>query len=77
MRDARAARRTVSWTDFDAFDTKQLTVYPRADLRHRPRSSTDGKPIERLSLAAVLSLIRREHPNLAAQLDQDDHYVHF
>jgi hypothetical protein len=53
----------------------ELTVYPRGELRHRPRSSTDGKPIERLSLAAVLSLIDREHPDLAAELGQDD-YVH-
>lgn len=71
-------RRGNAWFDYlhlhvDAAFPVELTVYPRNDLRHRPRSSTDGKPIERLSLAAVLSLIRREHPNLAAELAQHDH----
>jgi hypothetical protein len=71
-------RRGNSWFDYlhlhvDASFPVELTVYPRGDLRHRPRSSTDGKPIERLSLAGVLSLIDREHPNLAAELAQDDH----
>jgi hypothetical protein len=71
-------RRGNTWLDYlhlhvDAEFPVELTVYPRGDLRHRPRSSTDGKPIERLSIAAVLSLIRREHPNLATDFIHDDH----
>ena len=27
MRDARAVRRTVSWTNFDAFDTSEQLFY--------------------------------------------------
>jgi len=71
-------RRGNTWFDYlhlhmDAAFPVELTVYPRGDLRHRPRSSTDGKPIERLTIAAVLSLIHREHPNLANELAQHDH----
>lgn len=40
----------------------EFTVYPRMDLRDRPRSSTDGKPIERKTLPTVRALIEREHP---------------
>ena len=41
----------------------ELTVYEPRDLRHRPRSSTDGKPIVRLSVKAVRALCEREHPD--------------
>lgn len=40
----------------------ELTVYPARELRFRPRSSTDGLPIVRLSCASLESLIAREHP---------------
>ncbi|AKT37012.1 hypothetical protein [Chondromyces crocatus] len=40
----------------------ELTVYEPRELRSRPRSSTDGKPIVRLSVGAVESLCEREHP---------------
>jgi hypothetical protein len=40
----------------------EYTVYPRFDLRERPRSSTDGKPIERKTLAALRAIIAKEHP---------------
>ncbi|MBX7193248.1 MAG: nucleotide-binding enzyme [Sandaracinaceae bacterium] len=40
----------------------ELTVHEPMALRHRPRSSTDGKPIVRLSPAAVRALCEREHP---------------
>ena len=37
----------------------ELSVYPISHRRLRPRSSTDGKPIERLSVAAVRELVGR------------------
>ncbi|MEM9067264.1 MAG: nucleotidyltransferase [Myxococcota bacterium] len=36
----------------------ELSVYPRADLRHRPRSSTDGQPIDRVSKKRLESVLR-------------------
>ena len=40
----------------DVFEL-ELTVYPRRDLRFRPRSSTDGKPIVRVKAHALEALI--------------------
>lgn len=40
----------------------ELTVYAPGELRQRPRSSTDGKPIHRLKATALAALIAREHP---------------
>ena len=42
----------------------ELTVYRPRDLGTRPRSSTDGKPIVRLSAGALRSLCAKEHPEL-------------
>jgi hypothetical protein len=42
----------------------ELTVYKPRDLRTRPRSSTDGKPIVRISAGALRSLCAKEHPEL-------------
>lgn len=39
----------------------EITVYPLRDLRIRPRSSTDGKPIVRFTAAALEKLIERDH----------------
>lgn len=39
----------------------ELTVYERRELRFRPRSSTDGKPIVRVPLHALRALLLREH----------------
>jgi RNA polymerase sigma factor (sigma-70 family) len=57
-RDARAARRNVSWTDFDAFDTKQ-------QLWSFARDESTGESDERAALVrnavhAVLSPKQRE-----------------
>jgi hypothetical protein len=41
----------------------ELTVHAPMALRHRPRSSTDGKPIVRLGPGAVRALCAREHPD--------------
>jgi len=41
--------------------TLELTVYPPREIRIRPRSSTDGKPIIRLSEGVVRGLCAREH----------------
>lgn len=43
--------------------TLELTVYPPSEIRIRPRSSTDGKPIVRLRDGAVRALCAREHPD--------------
>lgn len=40
----------------------ELTVYAPRELGQRPRSSTDGKPIVRLTPNAVRALIECEHP---------------
>jgi hypothetical protein len=40
----------------------ELTVYERRELRFRPRSSTDGKPIVRVRASALEALIAEEHP---------------
>ena len=42
-------------------DPIELTIYPRSELRVRPRSSTDGKPIQRLGITELQRLIQREH----------------
>ena len=39
----------------------ELSVYPLAELRARPRSSTDGKPIDRMGLPRLRALLEREH----------------
>jgi hypothetical protein len=39
----------------------ELTVYALRELRFRPRSSTDGKPIHRVSAAALEALVMQEH----------------
>ncbi|XXX78627.1 nucleotide-binding enzyme [Sorangium sp. So ce134] len=45
----------------------ELTVYAPRDLRTRPRSSTDGKPIVRLGVAALSALCARDHPEAWAR----------
>lgn len=49
----------------------ELTVYAPQAIRHRPKSSTDGKPIVRLSPAAVRALCEREHPELWERYQRD------
>jgi hypothetical protein len=44
----------------DAFPV-ELTVYPVRELRFRPKSSTDGKPIVRVRARALEALLAREH----------------
>ena len=39
----------------------ELTVYELRELRFRPRSSTDGKPIVRVRASALEALLLREH----------------
>jgi hypothetical protein len=46
----------------DRYDV-ELTVYERRELRFRPRSSTDGKPIVRVKPAALEQLLASEHPD--------------
>jgi hypothetical protein len=40
----------------------ELTVYAPRELRMRPRSSTDGKPIERLKPSVLRARMARDHP---------------
>lgn len=40
----------------------ELTVYALRELRFRPRSSTDGKPIKRMSISALEALLEQDHP---------------
>lgn len=54
----------------DVFEV-ELTVHTVAEMRVRPRSSTDGKPIERLSARAVEDLMAREHPQSWAKYQCD------
>ena len=35
----------------------ELSVYPLMDLRHRPRSSTDGQPIDRVSIRRLEAML--------------------
>lgn len=49
----------------------ELSVYEPLELRVRTRSSTDGKPIVRLSPGALRSLIAREHPDEWAAYRRD------
>jgi hypothetical protein len=42
----------------------ELTVYPPNELRHRPRSSTDGKPIVRIRVATLRIVCEKEHGEL-------------
>ncbi len=44
----------------DAFPV-ELTVYEPRELRQRPRSSTDGKPIVRVRASALEKLLAKEH----------------
>jgi Nucleotidyltransferase domain len=45
----------------------ELTVYQRRELRFRPKSSTDGKPIVRVGAAALRALLVRDHPQAFAR----------
>ena len=40
----------------------ELSVYPLLDIRVSHRSSTDGKPIQRLKPTALRALIAQDHP---------------
>jgi hypothetical protein len=49
----------------------ELTVYATRELRFRPRSSTDGKPIVRLRIPALEALVARDHPEAWAAYGKD------
>jgi len=64
-RDDVLIRRGTRWYEYqhirlDADYPIELTVYPARDLRVRPRSSTDGKPMLRLRTDHVASLLSEE-----------------
>ena len=45
----------------------ELTIYAPNELSHRPRSSTDGRPIVRVRIATLRKLCEREHAELWAR----------
>lgn len=49
----------------------ELTVYPPNELRNRPRSSTDGKPIVRIRDSLLRALCAKEHAELWARYLRD------
>jgi hypothetical protein len=49
----------------------ELTVYAPNELSHRPRSSTDGKPIVRVRAPTLRKLCEHEHPELWARYVAD------
>lgn len=49
----------------------ELTLYDPMDLRLRPRSSTDGKPIQRMRVDDVVALLERDHPDAWAEVLED------
>lgn len=49
----------------------ELTVYATRELRFRPRSSTDGKPIVRVRASALEALLAREHAEAWARYQKD------
>lgn len=49
----------------------ELTLYPCRDLHSRPRSSTDGKPIVKVSVAMLEQVLADEHPDAWAQYLDD------
>ena len=54
----------------------ELTVYDLRELRFRPRSSTDGKPIQRIRIAALEALLMEEHPEEWAEYLSDGTIAH-
>lgn len=54
----------------------ELTVYALRELRFRPRSSTDGKPIRRFKIAALEALLMQEHPQEWAEYLSDGTITH-
>ncbi|MDP3278575.1 MAG: nucleotide-binding enzyme [Deltaproteobacteria bacterium] len=49
----------------------EFTVYPAHDVRERPRSSTDGKPIARKSISALHAILERDHDEAWAHYQRD------
>jgi hypothetical protein len=49
----------------------ELTVYEVRELRFRPRSSTDGKPIVRVRAPSLEAMLARDHPEAWARYQAD------
>jgi hypothetical protein len=54
----------------------ELTVYALRELRFRPRSSTDGKPIRRVRASALEAILMQEHAEAWAQYEADGTIAH-
>jgi len=54
----------------------ELTVYALRELRFRPRSSTDGKPIRRIRIAGLEAMLMQEHPDAWAEFLADGTIQH-
>ncbi|TQV81068.1 nucleotidyltransferase [Aliikangiella coralliicola] len=59
QKSGRPAEFTHIYLDFDY--PVELSIYPENEIRVRGRSSTDGKPIERLSASKLRDLVMNEH----------------
>ncbi len=61
------------YTHYHVIDTFpiELTLYELRDLRFRPKSSTDGKPIVRVKASALEQILAREHSKAYAQYLSD------
>lgn len=54
----------------------ELTVYALRELRFRPKSSTDGKPIRRMKIAALEATLMQEHPEAWGEYLADGTIMH-
>jgi len=54
----------------------ELTVYAVRELRFRPKSSTDGKPIRRIKIAALETILMQEHPEAWGEYLADGTIAH-
>ncbi len=59
QRNRRLAEYTHIYLDQDF--PVELSIYPANEIRINGRSSTDGKPIDRISLSRLRALIERDH----------------
>lgn len=68
VRDDVLIHRPSGWCEYQHLRLErgapvELTVYDRKELRRRPRSSTDGEPIERLTIRDVEALLPAHLPS--------------
>lgn len=70
QKDGRPQEYTHAYLDM-AFPV-ELSIYPVNEIRVRGRSSTDGKPIDRISLFRLRDMMLNEHAEAWADYINDD-----